>query len=142
MAKRATSATAETVDLTTNTVTAQPLSEVVWPRPPESPQLGTNQPAAERPPRKFMADLFPIKTVNIVARPAPYSRLICRTWDSKLIREPRVNMFGSFGAICMMSCKSTRRSGRGDSFHDGAHAISGSSSMVRRSAEVAENLAV
>jgi hypothetical protein len=65
MAKRSNRATAEAADLTNNAVTAPQLSEVASPRSPEAPQVGSEQPTAERPPWKFMADPFPIKTVDL-----------------------------------------------------------------------------
>jgi hypothetical protein len=65
MAKRSNQATAEAADLTNNAVTAPQLSEVVSPRPPESPQVGTEQPAVEQTTRKFRANPFPVKTENL-----------------------------------------------------------------------------
>jgi hypothetical protein len=65
MAKRSNRATAEAADLTINAVTAPQLGEVASPRSPKAPQVGSEQPTAKRPPWKFMADPFPIKTVNL-----------------------------------------------------------------------------
>jgi hypothetical protein len=65
MAKRAKQAAAVAADPATDTLTAPQLSEVVPVRSPEVPQVGTEPSSTEQPTRKFMADPFPIKTVNL-----------------------------------------------------------------------------